>query len=286
MSKWRKYYELEATRNLKNEGREFLGNLICVQEKRDGENVSMWLDDDDGLRVSSHNLEEASKDIISRLYKTPEYDKALALLEDERINYNNNYILYGELLKTVSPTRIEPKRKTIHWILFDIFDCNSGRYLDYTLVFQKAYHFKIPVVKMVGEFVPLSPEELSTKIEEYKKWCKKHRREGIVIKDYHNQIFAKEKIDLPKRDKIKKVSREQINYPSMPEEKILRALQHALDIVGEENWKDKSKSMPQVALQMATEAREHNFSVPRNIYEIYLNTPIEKIKWIEKREEK
>jgi hypothetical protein len=121
-------------------------------------------------------------------------------------------------------------------------------------------------------------EELLQKIEASLKWCRRHRREGIVGKDYTNQVFFKEKINLPKLPKMRVPQKEQIQYPPMPEDRILRALQHAFDEVGEQNRADKSKAMPAVAKHMAAEGREHNFATPRNIYEIYLNTSVEKIK--------
>jgi len=64
----------------------------------------------------------------------------------------------------------------------------------------------------------------------------------------------------------------------MPEDRVYRALQHAFDEVGEENWKDKSIAMPTFARHVSTEAREHNFSMPRNIYRYYVETSIEQIK--------
>ena len=39
---WRKYYDLEPIRRLRNEGRELIGQFIDFTEKRDGENVSLW----------------------------------------------------------------------------------------------------------------------------------------------------------------------------------------------------------------------------------------------------
>ena len=75
MSIWKRYVELEPIKRLKNEGRELLGKEIYITEKRDGENVSVWLDDSDTVHISSHNLVEASKDIVTRLQNTPEYLK-------------------------------------------------------------------------------------------------------------------------------------------------------------------------------------------------------------------
>lgn len=275
---WQRYMELEPIKRLDNEGRELLGKEICITIKRDGENVSPWLDETDQTHISSHNNEVADDNIQSRFKLTPEYSKAVELLLDEKNTWHNDCILYGELLKEISPTRIEPKRKKTHWILFDIYSKTQGKYMDYVLIYQKAYHFKIPIVGLLDVIAPKSLDELNEKIEGYKKWCKKHKREGIVGKCYNSGIFFKEKIDLPKRPKLEKPQKSDIIYPPMPEEKILRALQHAFDEVGESNWKIVKIAMPVVARHIATEAQEHYYSTPQNFYRWYTDTPIEKIK--------
>ena len=276
---WNKYTNLERHNQLRNEGRELLGEHIIYTVKRDGENVSLWLNEDKEVIISSHRQETADSNIQSRMKATPEYDRVVELLNDE---YSGNIVVYGELLKTVSPTRIEPRRKHLHWILFDVWDCVDERYLPYNLVYQLAYHYRIPVVEIVDEHQPMSMTELTDKIDEMKKWCRRHRREGVVGKVHNSkegvQIFFKEKIDLPKRKKLDKENQNQSHYPPMPEEKILRALLHAFNEVGEENWRKVKIAMPVVARHVSTEAREHNYNVPKNIFSYYNDTPLETIK--------
>jgi hypothetical protein len=269
---WQRYMELEPIKRLDNEGRELLGKEIYLTEKRDGSNVSLWLDEEDTVHISSHNQEDADSNIKADMIKTPEYNKAIELLKDEKHLWHNDSVLYGELLLKISPTRIEPRKKNIHWILFDIFSRVSQSYEDYVLVYQKGYHFHIPVVRLVDVIIPTDLDDLFKSIEKYKHWCKRHRREGIVGKSYTTNVFFKEKIDLPKKPKLEKPQKSDITYPPMPEETILRALEHAIDIVGIDNWKDRSKTMPIVAQQLETEAKEHFFSTPRNYYQIYLDT--------------
>lgn len=279
MSKWKKYRDSEPFKRLRNEGRELLGHVITVTEKRDGENVSIWLDENNEPHIASHRLEEASSDIQSRMKATPEYERAVELLKNER-QYDNNFILYGELLKGVSPTRIEPRRKHIHWILFDMWNVNLERYEAYDYLYQRAYQFKIPIVRALDEFSPATLGEIQEKVDEWLKWCRRHRREGIVGKAYYceDQHFFKEKIDLPKRKKVARKDRAHPQYPPMPEERILRALQHAFDEVGEENWRNVKIAMPIVARHIAAEAEEHNYSRPNNFYSYYVNYSIEAIK--------
>jgi hypothetical protein len=272
---WCSYKDLEPIRRLRNEGRELLGKTITLTEKRDGENVSVWLNPKGEIGISSHNLCEASSDIVNRFKATNEYSKTKLLLQTE-LGFHHEYILYGELLKEVGPTRIEPKHKKIQWIIFDVWDCELKRYISYTQLYQLAFHYKIPVVKVVDFFIPTSEEELNAKIATLMKWCRKHRREGIVGKDYENQVFFKEKIDLPKLPKLPRDP--QVQLPSMTQEKIIRALQHAFDEVGEANWKNTKIAMPIVAKHFEIEAKEHNFNTPRNMYQLWINTPIEQLK--------
>jgi len=64
---WKKYRDLEPYKRLRYEGRELLGKIITLTEKRDGENVSVWLDEEGEPHISSRRLEEASSDIQSRI---------------------------------------------------------------------------------------------------------------------------------------------------------------------------------------------------------------------------
>lgn len=276
---WKKYRDLEPYKRLRYEGRELLGKIITLTEKRDGENVSVWLDENDEPHISSRKQKEAESDIQSRMKATPEWTRIIELLRNER-KFNNDFIAYGELLKGVSPTRIEPRRKHIHWILFDMWNCVLERYEAYDYVYQRGYQFKIPVVRTIGEFSPATLEDIQLETDKTLKWCRRHRREGFVGKVYYEdeQHMFKEKIDLPKRQKVKRGDRARPKYPPMPEERILRALQHALDEVGEENWKDKSIAMPVVARHIATEAEEHNYNRPNNFYSYYINYSIDTLR--------
>jgi len=276
---WHKYTDLERHNQLRNEGRELLGEHIIYTVKRDGENVSLWLNEEKEVIISSRRLEAASGDIQSRMRATPEYKKVVDLLNDE---YQGNIVVYGELLKVVSPTRIEPRRKHIHWVIFDVWDCDNERYMPYNWVHQLAYHYKIPIVPIVDEHQPMSMTELTDKITEMKVWAKRHRREGVVGKVHNSkegkQIFFKEKIDLPKRKKLDRQNHNQSHLPPMPEEKILRALLHAFNEVGEEDWRKVKIAMPVVARHLSTEAREHNYNIPSGMFNYYNNTPLETIK--------
>lgn len=294
---WKEYTDLEPIVRLRNRGRELLGKIIDWIEKRDGENVSNWLEESieevplpfintrnfDRTnnvwwkpKISSHNQIEADLDIKNRMEQTPEYEKIVDLLVTERREYNKHFIAYGELMKTVSPTRIERNKKYIYWVLFDIYDLDAQRYLNYEQIYQLAYNYHIPVVRRLTQTIPSSLEDLEKQVKEMKKWCRRHRREGVVLKCYSDQIFAKEKINLPKRPKFEHFKQGEIQYPPMDEHTIMKALQHSKDELLEnhtiESWLDKKIIMPIIVKQFSVEGREHNFSTPHNLYQIYLET--------------
>jgi hypothetical protein len=139
----------------------------------------------------------------------------------------------------------------------------------------------------------MSMEDIGLIESKWLKWCKHHRREGIVGKVYsprpvggfipHEQVMFKTKIDLPDLKPKLRTKKEEVQLPQMPEDRIRRAMLHAYDTVTnfgteEANWKDRSKAMPEIAKQIATEAREHAFRPPSNFYQIYLMTPIEQLR--------
>ena len=215
----------------------------------------------------------------------PEFDKAINLLKTE-LSFNNHLILFGEHIKPVGATQIEPKKKHSHWVIFDIWSEEEQKYLDYNYVYQRAYQFKIPIVKCLGVELPTQYEDLEVIKQKWLKFCRRHRREGFVGKNYKNQIFFKEKIDLPNLKRVHQTQR--IKLPPMPTEKCIRALQHAWDEISnmyidlgykiiEDAWKNKSFAMPIIAKHFSVEAKEHNFEMA-SPYWWYVNTPIEKIK--------
>lgn len=296
---WQRYIELERVKRLKEEGRELLGEYVYIFEKRDGENISMWLEENSSvipeghmIHVSSHNMVNADPNIISRLVNTPEYSKAMELLRTELMTFSRHYILFGELVnKGKGPTRVEPTHKYAHWYLFDIYDIDTGHYLPYPLVHQLAYHYRLPCIDAFETWTLWKMEDLDPKIAEWKTWAKRHKREGVVGKVYKDGVLIgfKEKIDLPDLPPEPRAIREKATFPPMPEDRILRALQHAWDNLRDQNnnlspesleaiWKDKAIVMPVIAKYLGVEAREHNFNPPRNIFEIYLNTDIAKIR--------
>lgn len=270
-----KYLDLEPIKRLRNEGRELLGKPIYLTEKRDGSNIPVWLNKQGLPVISSHNRGVPDKSLYAQMKATPEYKKIVDLLLDERNQWHRpNLIAYGELLLKISPTRLEPRRKYQHWILFDIYDKDKGRFDDYVKVYQLGFHFNIPVVRAFDKFIPPDINDLNYHIAYGLKWCATHKREGLVGKCYggSEEIFFKEKRDIPVLPKIPHKGEVKPQYPEMPSERIERALQHSIDQVGVDNWENKSQALPMLARQLETEGREHCFNMPRNVYQIYLES--------------
>jgi hypothetical protein len=272
MTTWRKYTELDPVRRLQFKGNELLTqNTIYLFEKRDGANVSVWLNNDGGVCISSHNEENAEGNIQNKMRATPEFSKIVDLLQYEERFRDRKLIAYGELDISVSPTRCEMRKKHIHWTMFDIYDVDAEKYLHNLELQSLARVYKLPLPRIVCAFSTMKLQDVETYIQDALKWCGRHKREGIVGKCYDTQVFFKEKriLKSPKKMRVPQ-PREQL--PAMPEETIERAFEHAIDEVLKVggNWNDTKIAMPIVAKHMQLEAREHNYAIPRDMYVRYL----------------
>lgn len=279
MTKWVKYPDMENYGTLRFQGREVIGRYVWLTEKRDGSNISLWLKDDEPV-ISSRKKEQAAPDLAEAFKSTNEYEKALEGLRNEKKEYRKEYILYGELIRPgLTPTRLEPKHKKATWILFDIYDTSKRRFLSYSAVHQFAITYRLPIVRLIDVRYIKDIDAFEEMIDFSLKWAARHRREGVVAKLYEGkQLFFKIKRNLPKLQKIKE---KKVNpqYPPMPVERIKRAFLHALEELNydEEKWKDKKIAMPIIAKHVATEAREHYYNPPKNIFRYYTEWSIKDI---------
>jgi hypothetical protein len=270
---WKKYTDLEPIKRLREDERAGLKsqNTIYLFEKRDGENVSIWLDEENVPHISSHNNVNADEDIQRRMKLTPEYERIVDLLKYQKHFLERNLIAYGELEKPISPTRLEPRRKHCHWIMFDLYDCATEKYLHNLELQPLAYSYRIPMPKIILAFSTAKLEDAETYVQDALKWCVRHHREGIVGKCFETQVYFKEKRVVPHRPKLR-VPQERIDYPAMPEETIQRAFEHAVDEVEKVggSWSNVKIAMPILAKHMQLEGAEHSYAVPKNIYQMYL----------------
>lgn len=274
------YPEIDYMHQLRNSGRELLGKHLYATEKRDGENCMFWLDEDKQLHISSRNMDEAARDIQARVKSTKEYPKVVELLQD-----HPEYIVFVESLKAgYGPTKIEkPPLKYPRLILIDIYDkqfaLEGGRYLAYPALYQVAYHYKLPIVRLVDEATINTMEELKPWLESFLTWGKRHKREGVVVKGFDglDKIFFKVKIDYP--TPVKEVhKRENVpQYPSIPDSEVMGAISKVEADYGREFLLDKSKGMPKVVEYVNAECKKHLFAMPKNIfsyYQRYLNNNV------------
>lgn len=175
---WVKYPSLERAEQLPSSGLELLGKILTWTEKRDGSNVSVWLYDkldfggnmldtlsvggrDYKVVISSRNQSVAAGDIISELKSSKEYARVLEYLKEFP-----NHVLFGELIRIGhTPTRVEPVHKKPSYVMFDIYDREfketTGAFMGYNGMYQQMYHYKIPVVTLLGitRHVRLLPSE-------------------------------------------------------------------------------------------------------------------------------
>jgi hypothetical protein len=165
-------------------------------------------------------------------------------------------------------TRIEQPKKHGHLYLFDAYDPNTGRYLAYNELLLLARNYRIPIVNIFRVTKPNTMEELFQTRDEILEWCKPHKREGTVGKvfDGKYQIYFKEKINLPKRPKLKRPKEEGPQLPPMPHEKIISAIEQARAEVERSNgdFRDTKTAMPIVAKHIAAQAEEHGYAKVKN----------------------
>lgn len=106
------------------------------------------------------------------------------------------------------------------------------------------------------------------------RWAKVHRREGVVVKAFDGlePIYVKEKIDLPRRVKVRSVSQEQgVQLPPLPMSEVMGAINKVHVDNGDDFIMDKSKAMPAIARAIGEECKKHLCSQPTGkIFEYYL----------------
>lgn len=274
---WKEYYKMGRIEQLRNSGREFIGKHLFVTVKRDGKNVPIYRNPNtDFVGIGSHHKACAEGNIQAGVKLCLEYPKVVEMLEefDHHVLYFE-YMEGGKKLKK-SPTRIEMPRKKYSLILIDIYDLHAEKYLSYNFCYQQAHRYRIPIVDLLDQVTPMNIDEVYDIKRKWLPWCSKHHREGVCIKDYYSdpQLFVKEKIDLPKRvNEPKEPKEDRPKLPPMPEEKIKTAIERAFHECREngEDVKNNAHIMPRIARHVATEAREHMYSTPKNLYNRYID---------------
>jgi len=265
---YKKYDHMGRIEQLRYSGREFIGKKILFTVKRDGQNVPIYVEDNE-VKIGSRNLDTADGGITAGVKATKEFGKYIEILKE-----SPHWIMYAELMSGGrGPTSIEMPKKGHSLILFDIYDTKQERYLSYNFVSQQAHKYKIPIVELYTEFDCESLDELYDERDKALEWCKIHHREGVVIKDYYSeeQIKVKEKIDLPKPKKTNRKVDPKSQLPPMPLEKIRSAVEQAMADVKRNGGdiKNPKDAMPTIVIYINTEAREHCYNPPAGIFQYY-----------------
>jgi len=264
----RKFEHIGRIDQLRNSGRELIGQHISWTCKRDGQNVRFWWDGEN-VTFGSRNMEVAEASFQNAIRACPEYPRVVELITDHQ-----GLIVYAEHMPVGrGPCRIEPKRKYQHLVIIDIYVRKTDSYITYNATHQMAHHYRIPIVELVRESRSKTVEDILVIRDEMLKWCKRHRKEGVVGKLYYtkDQTFFKEKIDLPKIQRVSRHIIEKPHMPVMPADKIEHAISQAREECerNDEDFKNPKFGMPRVVRHLATQSREHDYSVPRDIFQHY-----------------
>lgn len=262
-----------------------LGKIIYWTAKYDGSNMSVWVDDEGEVRISSRHQDTASQDLQTAMHRTYEWSPVQVLVLE-----NPTWFVFGELLqKGRSPTRINIYDEA-QYIIFDIYDPNFiakdiGRFMNPTQVHQICHHYGIPSQEILAWSQHTTLESLYEYKDGILKRCKRRRKmklEGTVLKAYDSMrgIYAKEKLDTPKFEKIPhKLDKGSVQLPPLPDSEVLGAVDKAFVDLGLERFKLKGVAMPLIAKYVAEERKKHLCSKPRlNLYQVYLEVLTEREK--------
>ena len=257
-----KYPELNQIIRMQPNPEILLGHEIFWQEKRDGSNIGVYIDDENNIHLRSRNMDEASEDFHNIFKETEEAEKVKELLINLRDAWNSESVVFGELLtKGRSPARSELHEKH-EFIVFDIWSTKSEDFLPYMLVHQYCYQYKLPIVELYGTSRHTKLESLLKFRDKMLKTAEKNKREGVVGKTYEkNKKFRyfKEKLDTPHLEKKPRhIEDGEPELPQLPESEILGALDKTLVDLGKKKFSDIKKAMPLFASYVSEECKKHN----------------------------
>lgn len=269
-----RYPEMGRIMQLRPNPHILLGREIVATEKRDGSCIGAYLDAEGNLKLRSRNRDVAAEDFHKAFARTEAAARIEEMLRDAE-HWNDEYVVFGELmLKGKSPARFEV-HDVEEFVVFDIWHIRSNNYMNYTGMYQHCYHFDIPVVEAYGTANVSTLESLLEFSDQMLEIAKQRSREGVVFKAYGDSydtpvIFAKEKHDVPKLEKLPRVEQPgKVQLPDLPESEITGAIEKALADLGFEDFRNVSKAMPLVVQYVNEEGRKHNCKPPRNIFCYY-----------------
>jgi len=263
--------------------------LLCQRlywtEKKDGSCIAIWKGEKGEIHIGSHNLEEASSDLVALVQRTEEYEKVLKMLEDVP-----ELVIYVEACrKGRSVTGIEIYDRDF-LICFDMLNKVTEQFLPYVLVHQYCYHREMPIVKLYAETRHRSMKDLLKFKNHVLEYCEAMKLEGMVIKaykipekvaEYYKEfrcglIQAKVKLDIPEPI-LKKISKGELILPQIPEVDIMGAIDKVWQELGTEQFKDVKIAMPKIAKSISEECSKHLYSKPSGKLFSYYQRYLEKL---------
>jgi len=272
---WQRYPHIPLLTSLKPNPRILLGQRLFWTEKKDGECVTIWMDDKKEIQLSSRNQVKAASDIQNRVKHSEDYPKVIALLKE-----NPQFQIYVESCKKGrSVTGIETYERDMLF-LFDILDMETEKFLPYVNVHQHAYHHKIPVVGLYAETRHKTMKDLLKFKNHVLEHCDAVRIEGMVIKAYKvperfkgwrefegGLVQAKVKLDVPEPQK-RKIAKGEPIYPEMPDSEVFGAISKIEADFGLTG--DPKDDMPRIAEYVKEACKEHLFTNPkRKLFSYY-----------------
>jgi len=185
-----KYPKIKIFGDRSNEGILAIPGQICIQEKVDGANFGFYVEDD-VLWFSSHNQnltdsEQIAKTGIPKGWKG--IDPVMKSWENDPTMFNPNLYYYGESLQkhTISYDDIPG------FVGFDILDINDDKFLDWNITKRLFKNMNLSFINVICELSTDKEITIDYLKSLYEKSAyKEGSAEGIVIKNYDKQLFAK-----------------------------------------------------------------------------------------------
>ncbi|HPE06137.1 MAG TPA: RNA ligase family protein [Smithellaceae bacterium] len=256
-----------------------LGKEIVFQEKRDGSNLRIYLNENGDVVCGSRHMDVASEQFQNYLKMTPEYESVGELLRDAE-NWKDTYVVFGELLiKGKSPTKIE-FHEDHSFVVFDIWSVKTGGFFNYTKTYQECYHNKLPVVGLYGTCNVNTLEDLLNVKEQMLQKSLDNNREGVVGKHVKGSdyIYFKEKNDTPRYEKVVRVETSgAIILPPLPDSEVTGSVEKTFADLGEDFFNIKL-AMPKLAEYVGEECKKHNCSQPEKKLIVYYRERVEDLR--------
>lgn len=251
-----------------------LGRDIYWTEKRDGSQLRVWLENGKVRMMTRHM--EANEQFAAAYLATPQAAMVEELLREHSgeasssaSDFNFQPVVFGELLmKGRSPARFE-RHDQNEFVVFDVFSRKSNSFLPFTAAYQTCYHFNVPFVTAWALTRHATLADLEVMRGQMMQKAASEGREGVVLKAYGETcLFAKEKLDTPK---VERVERDMSvpRLPPLPDSEVFGAIAKAHADLGEAFF-DKRQGMPLVARYVGEECDKHQCGKPTiKLYDAY-----------------